>query len=255
MMFYGVSDQNWNSAATSVGVGRNTSTGRSINAAGTINASGADYAEYMTKADICGEIAKGQIVGIDADGKITDKWANAVSFLVKSTDPSYVGGDKWGSRDALGMERPVEPVFVAPAYAGGARPDDLPEGDASTGDRDAALARYEADQIAYADAVQAARTHFDTVTMPAYRAELTDFEARLETARQKVDRIAFCGQVPVNLQGAQPGQYVVPIQDGDGIGGQLVDDDAITFAQYRRAVGVVQNVLADGRANIRVKVV
>jgi hypothetical protein len=228
---------------------------RSINAAGTINASGADYAEYMTKADDCGALAKGQIVGVDGHGQLTDKWANAVSFLVKSTDPSYVGGDKWGSREALGVERPVEPVFAAPAYVGSARPDDLAEGEASTGDRDAALARYEADQIAYADAVQTARSHFDTVTMPAYRAALVDFDARLETARQKVDRVAYCGQVPVNVQGAQPGQYVVPIQDGDGIGGQLVDDDAITFAQYRRAVGVVQNILADGRANIRVKVV
>jgi hypothetical protein len=91
--------------------------------------------------------------------------------------------------------------------------------------------------------------------MPAYLSVLAVFEAKLEAERQKVDRIAYCGQVPVNVQGASPGQYVVPVQDGDGIGGQLVDDDAITFEQYRRAVGVVQNILSDGRANIRVKVV
>lgn len=252
---YGISQAAYNSANAGVKLGSDGVTGRSINAGGTINASGADYAEYMTKADDCGSLAKGQIVGVDGQGKLTDKWANAVSFLVKSTDPSYVGGDTWGTREALGMERPVEPVFVTPAYAGSARPDDLAAGEASTSDRDAALAQYEADQIAYADAVQAARSNFDTVTMPAYLAELADFEARLETARQTVDRIAYCGQVPVNVRGAQPGQYVVPIQDGDGIGGQLVDDDAITFAQYRRSVGVVQNILADGRANIRVKVV
>lgn len=85
---------------------KNSSTSRSINAAGTINASGADYAEYMTKADDCGEIAKGQIVGITVDGKVTDKWVDAIAFAIKSTDPSYVGGDTWGTQEVLG-ERPV----------------------------------------------------------------------------------------------------------------------------------------------------
>jgi hypothetical protein len=85
---------------------KNSSTSRSINAAGTINASGADYAEYMTKADGCGDIAKGQIVGITSEGKVTDKWNDAVSFAIKSTSPSYVGGDTWGSPDAIG-ERPT----------------------------------------------------------------------------------------------------------------------------------------------------
>lgn len=204
---------------------RNLTTGRSINAAGTINASGADYAEYMTKADNCGMIVSGQIVGIDQDGKLTDKYADAVSFLVKSTNPSYVGGDTWGTEEAIGMACPIEPVFEEPIYTG---PETLEE-------------------------IQAARHQFDTVTMPAYRAQRAVFEAKLEAARQKVDRMAYCGQVPVNVTGAKPGQYVVPVQDGDGIDGQLVDADAITFDQYRRAVGIVQNVLEDGRANLRVK--
>ena len=85
---------------------RNSGTSRSINAAGTINASGTDYAEYMTKADDCGDVLKGQIVGITADGKVTDKWAGAISFAIKSTNPSYVGGDTWGTADAIG-ERPI----------------------------------------------------------------------------------------------------------------------------------------------------
>ncbi len=85
---------------------RNSGTSRSINAAGTINASGTDYAEYMLKAADCGDVAKGQIVGIDATGKVTDKWAAAVAFAIKSTNPSYVGGDTWGTADAIG-ERPV----------------------------------------------------------------------------------------------------------------------------------------------------
>lgn len=85
---------------------KNSATGRSINTAGTINASGADYAEYMTKADDCGVVAKGQIVGITADGKVTDKWASAIAFAIKSTNPSYVGGDTWGTFQIIG-DRPV----------------------------------------------------------------------------------------------------------------------------------------------------
>lgn len=75
-------------------------TSRSINMAGTANASGADYAEYMTKADGCGVIAKGDVCGVDAAGRLTDKWADAVSFRVKSTNPSYVGGDVWSPERA-----------------------------------------------------------------------------------------------------------------------------------------------------------
>jgi hypothetical protein len=200
-LFCAAGQAGYSNTSTAILVGKNGTTTRSINAGGTINASGADYAEYMTKADGCGEIAKGQIVGIDADGRITDKWVASVSFLIKSTDPSYVGGDVWGNEESLGIQRPTD------------------------------------------------------VESPTYGADLAVFEMRLEAARQRVDRIAYCGQVPVNVHGAAPGQYVVPIQDGDGISGILVDDDAISFAQYRRAVGVVQNILADGRANVRVKVV
>lgn len=271
-LIYGVSGFGWNSANTAVIVGKNGATSRSINAAGTVNASGADYAEYMTKADGCGVIAKGQIVGVNASGLLTDKWADAVSFLVKSTDPSYVGGDTWGSEEALQMARPVEPAFAAPAYAGAPYPGEAPaapltpedEEDAdfleaqalfesASGQYLAALAQYEADQQAHAVAVAAAQQQFDTVTMPAYLAALAEFEAVLEAARLRVDRIAYCGQVPVNVLGAQPGQYVVPVQDGEGIGGQLVSKAAITLKQYMAAVGIVQNILPDGRANVRVK--
>jgi hypothetical protein len=82
-------------------MGRNSSTTRSINAGGTINASGADYAEYMTKA-IEDNIAKGDIVGVNAEGKLTNIFNDSISFVVKSTDPSYVGGDTWGSVDDIG---------------------------------------------------------------------------------------------------------------------------------------------------------
>lgn len=267
LVILGVGGANYNGAAAALWAGYNTSTGRSINAGGTINANGADYAEYMTKRADCGVLDKGQIAGVDADGLLTDVFANAVSFLIKSTDPSLVGGDIWGNEASLGMKRPDEPVFIAPEYAGADHPGQAPvppvdptEEEAeqyyqATVDYERAKSNYDQDQAAYAARVSVAKEIFDTATYPTYQKAMATFEAALETARQRVDRMAYCGQVPVNVTGAKPGQYIVPIQDGTGIGGQLVDEDTITFAQYRRAVGVVQNILADGRANVRVKVV
>jgi hypothetical protein len=253
-LFYAVSGTGANSANTAFKTGKDGTTSRSINAAGTVNASGADYAEYMTKAEGCATLAKGQIVGVDANGRLTDKWAASVSFLVKSTSPSYVGGDVWGSEQVLGITRPVEPHLQLPAYTGSEKPADLAEGEASTAERDAALAQYEADLVAYATACEDVQAAYDAA-LAAYQEDLATFNAALEAARQKVDRIAYCGQVPVNITGAVPGQYVVPVQDGDGIGAVLVNDADITFAQYRRAVGIVQNILEDDRANVRVKLV
>ena len=164
-----------NAAATVLKIGSMT-TGRSISSAGTNNASGADYAEYMVK-DSDFTVAKGDIVGINAQGKLTNIYANAVSFAVKSTNPSYVGGDTWGS--------------------------DL-EGDA------------------------------------------------LEEARQTVDRIAFAGQVPVNVLGAIAGQYIIPVNDNGAIKGEAVSNP--TLEQYQQSVGKVIALEQDGRAHIIVKV-
>jgi hypothetical protein len=321
--FFATSGTGANAANASMKTGKDATTSRSINAAGTINASGADYAEYMTKAEDVGAIAKGAIVGVDVDGRLTDQWAAAVSFLIKSTDPSYVGGDVWGSDDALGMVKPIEPVFEYPNYTGAADPGDAPaeprapaqpeltpmpteptkpgpgasemdwvnylpaleeyqqlsqtvaahnqevqdaynvqfaayqlqldQYQVDKASYDAALASYNSDREAYLEQVDSLRQQFDSITMPAYQADLAAYEALLEAARQKVDRMAYCGQVPVNVLGGVPGQYVVPIADGDGIAGELVDAAAVTFDQYRRAVGIVQNILPDGRANVRVK--
>ena len=90
-----------NAAGCQIRTGTHGVTGRSVNAGGTFNASGADYAEYHQKRTDCGPIPKGAIVGFDACGLLTDQWEFAVSFGVKSTDPSYVGGDAWG-RDLEG---------------------------------------------------------------------------------------------------------------------------------------------------------
>ena len=174
--FMRIDDGNYNGAACGFSLGRNSSTLRSINAGGTVNAAGTDYAEYMVKASSF-TVAKGDVVGVNAQGKLTNVFANAIAFVVKSTDPSYVGGDTWG----------VEL-----------------EGD------------------------------------------------ELETARQTVDRIAFSGQVPVNVTGATAGQYIIPVNDNGAIKGQAVSNP--TFEQYQIAVGKVIAIESDGRAKIIVKV-
>jgi hypothetical protein len=159
----------------------NNTTSRSINAAGTINASGTDYAEYMTKAGNF-VLAKGDVCGIDANGLLTNIYTNSVSFVVKSTNPSYVGGDTWGCG-------------------------------------------FDADSL------------------------------ELEAERQKVDRIAFAGQVPVNVTSAAPGQYIVPfVTEDGGITGIAKDEADLTLAEYMRAVGKVIAIEDDGRARIIVKV-
>ena len=127
-------------------------------------------------------IAKGDVCGINAEGQLTNEFASAVSFVVKSTNPSYVGGDTWGA----GF-------------------DDDPEG--------------------------------------------------LEVARQTVDRIAFAGQLPVNVTGAAPGQYIVPVAATDGgITGIAKDETDLTLSEYMRVVGKVIAIDDDGRARIIVKV-
>jgi hypothetical protein len=196
--FYAVNQGLFSSAVCGFTMGRDSTTQRSINAGGTINASGADYAEYMTKADNCGVITKGAIAGVDASGKLTDKFSDAHSFVVKSTDPSYVGGDAWGSQEALGIKNPDK------------------------GDHD-------------------------------YAEKKASLVAALEAARQTVDRIAFSGQVPVNVTGATVGDYIVPVAGPDGgIAGEAVTNP--TFDQYRAAVGRVWKILEDGRAFVSVKV-
>jgi hypothetical protein len=176
-------------------VSKLNSTGRSINAAGTVNQNGADYAEYMVKAGDF-TVAKGDVVGINAEGKVTNVFADAISFCVKSTDPGLVGGDSWFTEP-----RPVDE-----------------EGN-----------EYSA-------------------TAP----EAAEWAERMEAARATVDRIAFCGQVPVNVTGATAGQFIVPMNDNGAIKGVPVSNP--TFEQYQQAVGKVIAIEQDGRARIIVKV-
>ena len=208
--FYVMGQDSSNAAACGYKVGKNTITGRSINAGGTINASGADYAEYMTKAGNF-TIAKGDICGIDANGQLTNVFADAVSFVVKSTNPSYVGGDNWGSEQALGFT-----------------PLDVPSQDASEDEKQSYVL---------------AKGQYDA-----------DLAVALEAARQNVDRVAFAGQVPVNVDNAKAGEFIVPVPGSDGsVKGISMANP--TFEQYQNAVGKVISVAPDGTPTIIVKVV
>lgn len=242
----------WGNSASVAYVGRNSTTSRSISAAGTINAGGTDYAEYMLKAPGCTGILPGQIIGIDVDGKLTDQWQHAIAFAVKSTDPCMVGGDRWARH--LG-ERPVPVERLMPST----RQVLLSEAVAAIG---AVLEVVNGKLVEVAPAVPAREAQYRQETIPGDTDEewalkcapVLAFEAALEAARQQVDRIAFCGQVPVNVLDATPGQYIVPVQKGEGIGGLAVREGDMTFQQYTRAIGKVIAVEDDGRARVIVKV-
>jgi hypothetical protein len=233
-----------NAAAASVKLPSNTSTGRSLAAAGTINASGADYAEYMLKAAGCGIIAKGDVCGVDRDGKLTKTWSDAISFVVKSTDPSLVGGDTWAAHLPPKPEQPgVEPQEPATPLPPAQDADEaaLAAWREVMAAHPALLATYQAGHAAWQQA------------MDAYAADLATWEAELETARQCVDRIAFCGQVPCNVTGDfEVGDYIIAAAAGAGIKAIAVKPDAMTLPQYMRRIGKVWAV-RDGRAWIDVQ--
>jgi hypothetical protein len=165
-----------NGAAAAMRIEKSTSSSRSISAAGTVNASGADYAEYMRKALVADIFAKGEICGINSDGQLTKRFNESIHFMVKSTDPSYVGGDTWFNRNQADNES-----------------------------RD-------------------------------------EFLAAMEAARQCVDRIAFCGQVPCFVQG-QPGDFVIPSDFQNQIKAIAVRPDEMTLPLFMRAIGKIIKII------------
>jgi len=239
-----------NSAQAVLGLRANNVTGRSLNAGGTINASGADYAEYEYKAEGTGVVPKGQIVGFDSDGKITDKFSDAVSFAVKSTDPNIVGGDIWHKK--LG-ERPVKPSFNGTVEWCG-EPEPSYTKARSHEETDALREEWRIKYDAFKAEVEAEYEAFLKGPYAEWEAANAEYDEKLEEARAEVDRIAYCGKVPVNVLGASVGQHVVPVEgEDDSITSILVDDEDITFAQYKKSVGRVRRILEDGRAEIVVK--
>lgn len=249
--FYNCDATGFNGAASALQLWMNSTTGRSISASGTINASGADYAEYVRKSLACGTILKGDVCGIDSNGQLTRTWADARRYVVKSTDPNLVGGDTWAAY--LGP-RPEAPLYAAPAYDGPPVP--------SEADGRSAHDAYTAAQADYAQAVIAAEAAH-AAAVKDHAAALTAWEAELEAARQTVDRIAFSGQVPVNVDpdtlaacqaalGDGVAVYLVAVARGDGIGATAVRETDMTLPLYMRRLGAVW-AIRDGRPWIDVQ--
>jgi hypothetical protein len=264
--FYGVSGYGANAANSAMKLGKDNVTGRSQTAGGSLNASGADYAEYMTKADGCGPIAKGQVCGINAAGLLTLAWSEAIAHMVKSTDPNLVGGDRWDRHVGPRPEAPAplrrEPVAPEAPVAFTEPTPEAEEGeDAGTfslrvaawnGRRltaEQAAAEHAAAMGAFAEdhaAWIAEREAFEAA-QAQYEIDLPAWEVAHEAARQRVDRIAYSGQVPVIVTGAfAPGDYIIAAEgDDDSIIAVAVPAADITFDQYRRRIGKVLAVTED----------
>ncbi|EIH0674021.1 phage tail protein, partial [Escherichia coli O148] len=225
-------------------VGKSDTTNRSINTAGTINASGADYAEYLTKADMCGEIKPGDICGIDAEGKITDKFDEAVSFAIKSTNPCMVGGDNWHisempeypsreySKWLIDINQP-KPQIPSEEMIKNL----IKAGRTLTEARDSynkAMEVYKAEKDEYDKSIKQLLEN-----EPAKESnEYLSWVKERELLRSTVDRIAFCGQVPVNIMGGVSGQYLIPTRtESGGISGKYVSNPS--FDEYMLSVGKV----------------
>ncbi|WP_029015157.1 hypothetical protein [Niveispirillum irakense] len=186
---YAVAQEGYNSAAAAMLIGRNSLTGRSLNAGGSLNVQGSDYAEYEVKRADCGPIAKGDVCGFDAEGYLTDRWSQAVSFAVKSTQPGYVGGDDWA-------------VELAGAGAAGDDP---------------------------------------------------GFQDRYEAMRTRVDRIAYCGKVPVTMAPGNPGDLVIAVErEGDRIGALAVSPDDYEPALEPYRIGRIRRILSPQQCLIMV---
>ena len=244
-----------NVANTVLKVIQDSVTSRSINASGTINASGADYAEYIRLKNVLDKIAKGAIVGFDADGLIVTRFSEAVSFGVKSTDPAYVGGDKWSANVS---ERPTKPGLTPPKYTGSEQPELIKQPKKEDDQTQwliyqEALIQYKADQKASKNIIQALQDEIDTVLMPQYLLDLKAWEDELEAARQTVDRIAFCGVVPANDVIGNPGDFIIPIAGPDDtIIGKSIAKADMTLIHSLDRVGRIHKIGEDGRAIILV---
>lgn len=84
-----------NSLEAAMFVRNHTTTNRSINLSGEYHASGSDYAEYMIKSNPNIEYKKGDILGINEFGRLTNIFDDSKHFVIKSTEPGIVGNDIW----------------------------------------------------------------------------------------------------------------------------------------------------------------
>jgi hypothetical protein len=213
--FFGASGGGYNAADCTLRIGRNDTTGRTINAGGTINASGADFAEYRELIPaLYNNTSAGDLLGYNSEGLLTNIFADVTGrFCIKSTSPAYVGNDIWGNSDSV-PERPFSPS----------------QSDYKTEEGADDVAAFEAAVL-------------------QYEIDIVSFEIALEAARIKVDRIAIAGIVPANVDGitvADVGTYLVPISNEDGtIGAVAIDEDNLTLKQYIKSFGAVERIDGD----------
>ena len=200
--------------------------------AGPISNTGGDYAENRKLIPaLYGAVAAGALLGYDANGLMTNVYADVVGrVLPKSTSPSYIGNDIRSQEAAIvadyGVAAPGEP----PAYV-----------DLSAEPTVAQLAAFDAYEVALA----------------AYRARWAAYEAAVTLEAVKWDVIALCGVVPVNLAGltsADIGKYLVPCAAADGtITATAVARADLTLGQYIDSFGTIELIGADGRPMVNVK--
>jgi hypothetical protein len=224
-----------NAANAVVKIGQMSVTSRSLNAAGTLNASGADYAEYEYNDGLV--IEKGSIVGFKANGKLTVTFDEAIRFAIKSTNPSFVGGDVWGSDEVA----PQKPVRIVEEKEVVKVSDEIYDGEVCI-----QPAKYEEVIKVKGDTDEewyAKESNFNKL--------FAEFEEKLELKRKQVDRIAYSGKVPVNVTGATAGGYIIADKNEDGkIIGKFVSNP--TFEEYKLAIGRVNKILENGNAEVAV---
>lgn len=226
-----------NAANAAMKVRKDSTTSRSINAAGTINASGADTAEYMTKSSKSVEFNKGDLVGIDNNGKLTNIYDDAHTIMIKSSDPHTVGGDKWGSAEALGMEEPILNKLKLPTEP--------------IKDKKEKKSDFSKRVIAWEDRLEKIKL-YNQKELEIFTPLKAEFDLKHETARQKVDRIAYSGRVPVNLEG-NAGEWLIPVKNEDGkIDGAFVSQADLTFEQMKTSIGKAFKNAENGKTLIAV---
>lgn len=116
---------------------------------------------------------------------------------------------------------------------------------------DEALAQYESDQAIHAQLIASEQARVDAINEHA----LTEWNEQHEAERATVDRIAFCGVVPVNGVGTcSAGDYLIAVDNGDDSIGILVKPQLESFADQANSIGRVKSIAEDGRPEIIVKV-
>ncbi len=203
------------SAHSATFIRKNNTTSRSVSAAGTLNASGADYAEYRQLIpSLYGLVAKGGLLGYNVAGLMTNVFADVVGrVLPKSTAPSYVGNDTWGSEAAICAAYGL----AAPGSA------TLADGTADAG--------YAARLAAYESAMETERVKWDRIALCG------------------VVPVNVMGLTTANIgQYLVP----CAASDGT-ITATAVAKASLTLGQYIDSFGTIEQIGADGRPLVTVK--